>query len=39
MLVGSENGRENCKSKKAKAARLMIFWSVRANSAITPSRN
>jgi single-strand DNA-binding protein len=32
QLVSSKYERENCKSKKAKAANVTVFWSVRANS-------
>lgn len=32
QLVSSKYERENDKSKKAKAAKFVIFWSVRANS-------
>jgi len=32
QLVSSKYERENGKSKKAKAAKVTVFWSVRANS-------
>jgi single-stranded DNA-binding protein len=32
MLVSSKYERENGKSKKTKAAKVTVFWSVRANS-------
>src|ERR1700720_3201216 len=38
MLVSSKYERENGKSKKAKAAKLAVFWSVRANSVQRLSR-
>ena len=38
MLVSSKYERENGKSKKAKAAKVAIFWSVRANSVRRLSR-
>jgi single stranded DNA-binding protein len=37
-LVSSKYERENGKSKKAKAAKVTIFWSVRANSVRRLSR-
>src|SRR5580700_2240847 len=38
LLVSSKYERENGKSKKAKAAQVAIFWSVRANSVRRLSR-
>jgi single-strand DNA-binding protein len=38
QLVSSKYERENGKSKKAKAAKFAIFWSVRANSVRRLSR-
>jgi len=38
LLVSSKYERENGKSKKAKTAKLSIFWSVRANSVRRLSR-
>ena len=38
QLVSSKSERENGKSKKAKAEKLTIFWSVRANSVRRLSR-
>jgi single-strand DNA-binding protein len=38
LLVSSKYERENGKSKKTKAARFNIFWSVRANSVRRLSR-
>ena len=38
MLVSSKYDRENGKSKKAKAAKVTVFWSVRANSVRRLSR-
>jgi len=38
LLVGSTYERENGKSKKAKAAKVTVFWSVRANSIRRLSR-
>jgi single-strand DNA-binding protein len=38
LLVSSKYERENGKSKKAKAAKVAIFWSVRANSVRRLSR-
>jgi single-strand DNA-binding protein len=38
MLVSSKFDRENGKSKKAKAAKVTVFWSVRANSVRRLSR-
>ena len=38
LLVSSKYERENGKSKKAKAAQVTIFWSVRANSVRRLSR-
>jgi single-strand DNA-binding protein len=38
MLVSSKYERENGKSKKAKAAKVTVFWSVRANSVRRLSR-
>jgi single-stranded DNA-binding protein len=38
QLVSSMYERENGKSKKAKAAKFAIFWSVRANSVRRLSR-
>src|SRR6202789_3245527 len=38
LLVSSKYERENGKSKKAKADKLTIFWSVRANSVRRLSR-
>ena len=38
MLVSSNYERENGKSKKAKAAKVTVFWSVRANSVRRLSR-
>jgi single stranded DNA-binding protein len=38
QLVSSKYERENGKSKKAKAAKFAIFWSVRANSIRRLSR-
>src|SRR5215470_1530062 len=38
QLVSSKYERENGKSKKAKAAKLAIFWSVRASAARRLSR-
>jgi len=38
LLVSSKYERENGKSKKAKVAKLAIFWSVRANSVRRLSR-
>jgi single-stranded DNA-binding protein len=38
ILVSSKYDRENAKSKKAKAAKVTIFWSVRANSVRRLSR-
>ena len=38
ILVSSKYERENGKSKKAKAAKLVVFWSVRANSVRRLSR-
>ena len=38
LLVSSKYERENGKSKKAKVAKVAIFWSVRANSVRRLSR-
>jgi single-strand DNA-binding protein len=38
LLVSSKYERENGKSKKAKAAKVTVFWSVRANSIRRLSR-
>jgi single-stranded DNA-binding protein len=38
LLVSSKFERENGKSKKAKAAKVTVFWSVRANSVRRLSR-
>ena len=38
LLVSSKYERENGKSKKGKAAKVAIFWSVRANSVRRLSR-
>src|SRR5208283_4799774 len=38
QLVSSKYQRENGKSKKAKAANAVVFWSVRANSVRRLSR-
>ena len=38
QLVSSKYERENGKSKKAKAAKVTVFWSVRANSVRRLSR-
>ena len=38
MLVSSKCERELGKSKKAKAAKVTVFWSVRANSVRRLSR-
>jgi hypothetical protein len=38
MLVSSKCEREIGKSKKAKAAKVTVFWSVRANSVRRLSR-
>ncbi len=38
MLISSKYERENGKSKKAKAAKVTVFWSVRANSVRRLSR-
>jgi hypothetical protein len=38
ILVSSKYERENGKSKKAKAAKVTVFWSVRANSVRRLSR-
>ena len=38
LLVSSKYERENGKSKKAKATKVAIFWSVRANSVRRLSR-
>ena len=38
QLVSSKYERENGKSKKAKAANSLVFWSVRANSVRRLSR-
>ena len=38
QLVSSKYERENTKSKKAKAAKVTVFWSVRANSVRRLSR-
>jgi len=38
LLVSSKYERENGKSKKAKAAKVTVFWSVRANSVRRLSR-
>jgi hypothetical protein len=38
MLVSSKNERENGKSRKAKDAKVTVFWSVRANSVSRLSR-
>jgi hypothetical protein len=38
ILVSSKYERENGNSKKAKAAKVTIFWSVRANSVRRLSR-
>ena len=38
LLVSSKYERENGKSKKAKAAKVAVFWSVRANSVRRLSR-
>jgi hypothetical protein len=38
LLVSSTYERENGKSKKAKTAKVNVFWSVRANSVRRLSR-
>jgi hypothetical protein len=38
LLVSSRYERENGKSKKAKAAKVTVFWSVRATSIRRLSR-
>jgi len=38
QLVSSKYERENGKAKKAKAAKVTVFWSVRANSVRRLSR-
>jgi single-strand DNA-binding protein len=38
ILISSKYERENAKSKKAKAAKVTVFWSVRANSVRRLSR-
>jgi single-stranded DNA-binding protein len=38
LLVSSTYNRENSKSKKAKAAKVTVFWSIRANSVRRLSR-
>ncbi len=38
QLVSSKYERENGKSKKGKAAKVAVFWSVRANSVRKLSR-